>query len=231
MTVELRPLGVNCNLQCQYCYQHPQRDAGNVSKRYDMERMKAGILAEGGPFNLFGGEALLVPKDDLEELWSWGLETFGRNTIQTNATLIDEDHISMFHRYKVTVGVSMDGPGELNDTRWFGTVERTRAATERSQAALERLCDEGLRPSMILTLHAGNARPEALPRLIAWVERLVTRGLAWLRLHLLESETEAVRAVYGLSAEENIAGCGRSWSSRVGCRACGCSPSPTCARC
>ena len=86
---------------------------------------------------MFGGEALLVPKDDLEELWSWGLETFGRNTIQTNATLIDEDHISMFHRYKVTVGVSMDGPGELNDTRWFGTVERTRAATERSQAALE----------------------------------------------------------------------------------------------
>ena len=52
MTVELRPLGVNCNLQCQYCYQHPQRDAGNVSKRYDMERMKAGILAEGGAVQL-----------------------------------------------------------------------------------------------------------------------------------------------------------------------------------
>ncbi len=28
MSVELRPLGVQCNIQCQYCYQNPQRDAG-----------------------------------------------------------------------------------------------------------------------------------------------------------------------------------------------------------
>jgi hypothetical protein len=28
---ELRPLGVACNIQCQYCYQNPQRDAGNLA--------------------------------------------------------------------------------------------------------------------------------------------------------------------------------------------------------
>jgi uncharacterized protein len=205
MTVELRPLGVNCNLQCQYCYQHPQRDAGNAARPYDMEKMKAGVLAEGGPFNLFGGEALLVPKPDLEELWAWGLEQFGRNTMQTNATLIDDDHIAMFRRYKVHVGVSMDGPGALNDTRWYGTLERTRAATERSQAALDRLCREGLRPSMILTLHGRNAAPQHLPELLEWVRGLVARGLGSMRVHLLESETDVVRQSYGLSDEENIA--------------------------
>ena len=41
MTVELRPLGIRCNLQCQYCYQHPQRDAANVAGCYDMEKMKS----------------------------------------------------------------------------------------------------------------------------------------------------------------------------------------------
>ena len=27
MSIELRPLGVACNLACHYCYQNPQRDA------------------------------------------------------------------------------------------------------------------------------------------------------------------------------------------------------------
>ena len=48
MTVELRPLGVHCNIACQYCYQNPQRDAGNLGKRYDIETMKRAILEEGG---------------------------------------------------------------------------------------------------------------------------------------------------------------------------------------
>jgi uncharacterized protein len=204
VTVELRPLGVSCNLQCQYCYQHPQRDAGNVSRHYDMEKMKAGIRAEGGPFILFGGEALLLPKDDLHELWAWGLDEFGRNTVQTNATLIDDEHFEMFRRYNVHVGVSLDGPAALNDTRWLGTLERTRAATARSQAALERLCDEGFAPSMILTLHRRNAAPEQLPRLVEWVNDLTDRGLGSLRLHLLESETQLVHETYGLSQAENI---------------------------
>ena len=127
MGVELRPLGVRCNIQCQYCYQNPQRDAGNLNPSYDLDLMKAAIKAEGGPFALFGGEPLLVPERDLEELWSWGLQQFGQNTVQTNGTLINDEHVRMFHAYKVAVGISIDGPGELNDVRWEGTLEKTRA--------------------------------------------------------------------------------------------------------
>ncbi len=65
MSVELRPFGVQCNLLCQYCYQNPQRDAGNVEKTYDLEAMKDAVIAEGGPFTMFGGEPLLMPIDDL----------------------------------------------------------------------------------------------------------------------------------------------------------------------
>jgi len=72
MTVELRPLGVRCNLQCQYCYQHPQRDAANIAGCYDLEKMKAKVAEQGCQFSLFGGEALLIPEEDLEQLWAWG---------------------------------------------------------------------------------------------------------------------------------------------------------------
>ena len=47
MSVELRPLGVRCNIQCQYCYQNPQRDAGNVLRAYDLERMKTAVEPKG----------------------------------------------------------------------------------------------------------------------------------------------------------------------------------------
>ena len=126
MGVELRPLGVNCNITCQYCYQNPQRDAGNLTKHYDLEKMKAAIEQEGGSFTLFGGEPLLLPEDDLEYLWAWGLEKYGSNGMQTNGTLINDNHIRMFKQYKVMVGISIDGPRDLNDIRWAGSIEKTR---------------------------------------------------------------------------------------------------------
>ncbi|HEY3095229.1 MAG TPA: radical SAM protein [Acidimicrobiia bacterium] len=204
MTVELRPLGVACNLQCQYCYQNPQRDAGNVPREYDLDRMKAAIEREGGEFTLFGGEPLLVPEADLEELWSWGLERYGANGIQTNGALINDAHIRMFRQYKVQVGISMDGPGELNDGRWAGTAGRTRDATAKTEAAIERLCREGLAPSLIVTLHRGNATAEKLPVMHEWLRRMEAMGVTSARLHVLEVEGEDVRAAYALSTEENL---------------------------
>ena len=202
--MELRPLGVQCNIQCQYCYQNPQRDAGDLARSYDIDLMKAAIMSEGGPFALFGGEPLLVPVPDLETLWSWGLEQFGYNTVQTNGTLINDEHIRMFRAYKVGVGISIDGPGELNDVRWHGTLERTREATVRSQNAIQRLCREGLTPSLIVTLHRGNATADKLPVLYDWFRDLERCGVRSVRLHLLESESDAVRAKYALTDDENI---------------------------
>ena len=205
MSVELRPLGVHCNIQCQYCYQNPQRDAGNLNSSYDIETMKAAIEAEGGPFCLFGGEPLLLPLDDLEALWSWGLERFGSNGVQTNGALIQDRHIELFRRYRVQVGLSIDGPGELNDIRWNGTLERTRESTAKTERAIERLCRAGVRPGLIVTLHRGNARADRLPRLLDWTRYLFGIGVDSVRLHLLESESPAIRERYALSIEENLA--------------------------
>lgn len=204
MTVEVRPLSVQCNLGCHYCYQNPQRQAGNVPGRYDLDAIKAAVEAEGGPFALFGGEPLLVPIADLEALFSWGLARFGGNGIQTNGTLLTPAHVDLFRRYRVHVGISVDGPDELNDLRWQGTLERTREATRRTLAAIRTLCAAQIVPSIIVTLHRQNATPTRLPRLAAWLRELDALGVSSVRLHALESESDVMRSLYGLSERENI---------------------------
>lgn len=205
MVVELRPLGVKCNIQCQYCYQNAQRDAGNILHQYNFDAMMAAVDREGGEFALFGGEPLLLPLAELERLWALGLARSGSNNLQTNGTLITDAHIDLFRRYKVSVGISLDGPGELNDARWAGTAERTRGLTARVEATIERLCREGTPPRLIVTLHRGNAAAEKLPTLLAWFRALEQLGVRSVRIHLLEVDHADVRTAYALTAEENRA--------------------------
>lgn len=215
MSIEALPLGVRCNLECDYCYQQPIREAGNEGHpRYDLDAMKTALAREGFAFTVFGGEPLLMPIDDLRELFRWGLETFGAsadahqrspNGIQTNGVLIDDEHIRMFRRYRVGIGISIDGPDELNDARSAGTLDATRAATAKSLAALDRLLVLGMVPSLIVTLTKMNASAERLPRLLDWFRALAAKGLRHVNLHLLEVDMPGVRERLSLSTEENVA--------------------------
>jgi len=204
MTIELRPLGVKCNIQCQYCYQNPQRDAGNVLHTYDLDKMMAAIADSGQPFTLFGGEPLLLPLPDLERLWAWGYEKFGHNGTQTNATLIQDTHLALFKKYKVHVGVSVDGPGELNDARWAGSLQRTREATAKTEDVIATLIRENIPMSLIVTLHRANATGVKLPRLLDWFRELDRLGVQSARLHILEVENALIQKKYALTPEENL---------------------------
>jgi len=204
MSIEVRPFGVKCNIQCQYCYQNPQRDAGNIPATFDVPRMKAALERAGSSFTVFGGEPLLVPEQVLEDLWAFGLERFGSNGIQTNGTLINDRHIRLFKQYAVHVGISVDGPEDLNDVRWAGSVQATREATAKTHAAIERLVRENLIPSIIVTLHRNNATADKLPRMRDWFRYLDTLGITSARLHDLEIESAAVGAKYGLTADEQL---------------------------
>src|SRR2546426_633458 len=110
----------------------------------------------------------------------------------------------MFKAYRVHVGISVDGPGELNDVRWNGTLQLTREATAKTHAAIERLCKEGIPPSLIITLHRNNATAEKLPIMGEWLRHLENIGITSARLHILEVENEYIRKKYVLSTEENL---------------------------
>lgn len=201
MTVELNPVGVNCNLGCTYCYENPMRDAGNFSPKYDLDAMfKTLDETQMKEFTVFGGEPLLMPIVDLEKVFSYGFSKFGKNGIQTNGSLITTRHLELFQRYNVHVGVSIDGPGELNDARISGTLESTRSTTRKSEEAIHKLCASGKIPSLIITLHRMNTG-DRLETLKDWILSLDKLGVSSVRLHLLENDkAENLK----LTDEENI---------------------------
>ncbi len=204
MTVEVLPLGTRCSLACEMCYQQPIRDAGNQAHDdYDMDAMKQALAEENHPFTVFGGEPLLTPIDDLEELWRWGMERYGQNSIQTSATMVTERHFELFDRYNVSVGISLEGPGELNDIRWAGSLERTREASAKAEGVLRRLLEERHSVSVITTLNRGNASPERLPRLLEWYRELDGGGLRHVNLHLMEVDDPKLHEKWTLSDDEN----------------------------
>jgi uncharacterized protein len=217
MTVEVTLMDIDCNMRCPYCYQNPMRDAGVTSGgNYNIDAVKKSILATGQPFALFGGEALMVPKKDLREMFRFGLEhyrnlckkhkqTSSPNGIQTNGTLIDEDHLQMFKEFHVHVGFSLDGPEELNRGRWMGTEEKTDAGTKHSLWAIKECLKRGIPCSLILTLHRGNVgTPDRQARVKTWLRDLAKAGLRSARLHNLEVEFPQVKDALELTDKENM---------------------------
>lgn len=205
MTVEVLPVGYVCQLACKYCYQEPLRDAGNLAtSNINVEAMIEALEKEGQDFSIFGGEPLLTPIPVLEKLWKYGFERYGRNGIQTNGELITDEHIELFKKYNVSVGISIDGPGELNNARIPRRGGSVAQSTARTEANLEKLLKMGLRVGIIVTLHRGNALAEHRPRMKEWFRKLDKLGLRSARLHILEVENPIVRAAWALTDEENI---------------------------
>lgn len=205
MTVEVRPLGDKCNIKCTYCYQEGVRSAGGLPRGYDVDAMIARLEEIGEPFMLFGGEIMMVRDADLERLFAYGLERFGGCGLQTNGTLVRPHHLDLFDRYNVRLGVSIDGPGLLNDARWAGTDRATHRATARTEGLIEVLCRRGRPPTVIVTLHQANASPERLPLLSDWLRFLDGLGVRNVRLHVLEVDSVEVASTLSLGTSAGLA--------------------------
>jgi uncharacterized protein len=98
--------------------------------------------------SLHGGEILCLPKKDVEILLKKIYELKGRTSIQTNATLIDDEWIEIFKKYKTNVGISWDGPQELSEFR---------PGTSKVGAIMEKLVKEGVSVSTIIVVSKANA--------------------------------------------------------------------------
>lgn len=197
MSIELQPLGVKCGLACTYCYQQEQRASNPGDEGYDLEVMKAAALAEGvghkdgrgniTGWTLFGGEGLLTPINDVEKLLEWSASLGAPVGVQTHGGTITDRHIELFKKYRVSVGFSIDGPGELNNARQAKDPRATLATTEKSIQNLHRLLDEKISVSLIVTLTRINAGSSIqLTTLISWLLGLRDRGLRYVNFHTLE---------------------------------------------
>ncbi len=188
MSIEYTPVDIACNLKCDYCYQDDMRDAGNVSSIANWDKAKAELERQNYRFSVFGGEPLLAPFEHLEEVFKFGLERFGGNGIQTNGTLITDEHIDLFKKYKVGVGISCDGPPQCNALRRGDNPVETDVLSQRTLDSIERLCRAGVIPSIIVTVHKLNGSKERRDDLMRWFTWLEDLGVRWINLHMLEPE-------------------------------------------
>jgi uncharacterized protein len=139
-TVVLQPTPF-CNINCRYCYL-PQRDAKTVMSLQTVIAIFETIFASGwsSPYLTViwhAGEPLVLPTsyyqaafEAIEALRPSGIEL--RHSIQTNGMLIDQDWCDFIRKWRIGVGVSIDGPRHLHDANRVtragkGTFDRTIA--------------------------------------------------------------------------------------------------------
>ncbi|MBB2914840.1 uncharacterized protein FHS43_006152 [Streptosporangium becharense] len=166
-TLVLQPTTL-CNLDCRYCYLPHRRLRSEMSP--EVAQAVADSAAEladpGNPLDIVwhGGEPLALGRSKFTALLApfEGLRQAGRiqHSVQTNATLIDDEWCDLLARYQVRVGVSIDGPAALNARR---VDLRGQPAFARIVRGIRRLRDRGIRFSVIAVVGTeGMEWPEAL---------------------------------------------------------------------
>ncbi|WP_462413638.1 anaerobic sulfatase maturase [Neobacillus sp. Marseille-QA0830] len=119
----------DCNLACEYCYY--STCGGKVKspiRKIDSQLLEKFIheyMAKtqgSASFAWQGGEPLLAGLEFFEKVVNLQAKysppkTIISNALQTNATLIDDNWARFFKRYNFLIGVSLDGPKEIHDSK------------------------------------------------------------------------------------------------------------------
>lgn len=129
----IKPASAVCNLDCQYCF-YLDRDAdpykelpARLMPLDTLERLVDNFLFYSYPASTFafqGGEPTLAGLKFFEKLVEFQ-QRYGRNgqsvsnAMQTNGILLDADWCRLFREYNFLIGISIDGPEEVNDLYRF----------------------------------------------------------------------------------------------------------------
>lgn len=125
----IKPASAVCNLDCAYCF-YLDREADPYQQLPErrmtletLERLVDTYLFYSFPHATFafqGGEPTLAGLPFFEKLVEFQ-KRYGRdgqevsNALQTNAVLLDDAWAQLFREYHWLLGVSLDGPEEIND--------------------------------------------------------------------------------------------------------------------
>jgi uncharacterized protein len=132
-----------CNINCDYCYlsgrESTKRMPMNVLDRTMEELVTTGLLARSPTIVWHAGEPLTIPPSYYHEAFERVARCLSgysvSHSIQTNGTLISDKWCALFHRFTISVGVSVDGPDFIHnqhrkDRRGAGTHDKVMRGIE-----------------------------------------------------------------------------------------------------
>ena len=166
--VMAKVVGGFCNLQCEYCYytektkllaQTRRLMPDDVLEAYVVENLRIHGKDAVVEFAWHGGEPLLAGIDFFRR--AMGLERkYGKgrkivNTVQTNATLLNDEWRQFFAKHDFLLGVSVDGPEALHDAYRRGP---DGGSFSRAMAGIELLRKHGIRFNTLTTVNAANEK-------------------------------------------------------------------------
>lgn len=182
-----------CNFKCSYCFE-PESQRAEASMRFNLDAMKQGLIEVwSGPYRgsdicLHGGEFTICRREDIKEMMEFIYGFKGVVDIVTNGSLIDDELIEMFKKYNVHIGLSCDGPPDLNVLRGPNPSDKkvTKKYNVELNETLVQLRKENLPVSIMCILHTKNAGTQKkIDKLRAWMRWLANIGINGGRFNLM----------------------------------------------
>ncbi len=158
LTIQMKPVGNNCNLHCEYCYAMPFRC--KEVKILELELLEKIVkeafeLADNVIITWHGGEPTM-PGVEYYRQYMQIVAKYKKpeqnlvNMIQTNATLVDDEFAKFFKENDFIVSVSIDGDRDThNRNRHYASGKGSYDATMRGVEALRK---HGIYPPVIATV-------------------------------------------------------------------------------
>lgn len=147
-----------CNLRCTYC---------NAWKSGPDQKMRFPVLARSikdvldlqglkrVEFVWHGGETMLLPPNFYKKA-IWLQQQFRKpgtiieNAMQTNATLLKDEWLTFLKDYEISLGVSLDGPPEVNDKRRVD--KKGRPTSQLVKKSLQKLQNAGINYGILMVV-------------------------------------------------------------------------------
>lgn len=174
---------MKCQFRCTYCFE-PENTREPIDYNFSKIQNSLKKLWEspfrGSSICLHGGEPTIAPRRQLEELMRHIHSLTGVVSIQTNGFAIDDHLISLFKRYNVYVGISVDGPPELNILRGPSPSDDkiTQEYNKKLWANIRKLRQENVPVSIMCILQKENAGTiEKVEKLKEWIVNLKDIGI------------------------------------------------------
>lgn len=211
MTILIMPTE-RCNFRCLYCFEPDSVRQPRDPLELDIGAMERSLQKlwkseyGGSSVGIHGGECTTLPPRELEEVFKMVMRVTECNnvSITTNAYNINDFYIRLFKKYNTHVGISMDGPEELNLLRGPNPLSEsaTLGYNRKLKKTIRKLKKEGIGMSGMVILHKANAGDdEKLDKLMEWVLWLSDMGIKGGRMNGMYAGSEHLME-YQLTPDE-----------------------------